>query len=228
MVRAENLSAPRRSSETIAGVGGLFLWKQGTVVDPGDNPRAEVILDDDLIRMYRDGDAEAFDTLFDRHYASVYNFARMMLGNSGGPEDVLQEVFLAVARSAKEYAPRGRFRPWLMRIVRNRCLNRLESLRVRRQTLGEGPLHAAEPPSAEPHPDQQAEADEQEAIVRAAIAELPERQREAIALYAFEQMKYREIAEILEMPTNTVKTLIHRARASLARTLDHPQREREK
>ena len=52
------------------------------------------------------------------------------------------------------------------------------------------------------------------------VGELPERQREAIALYAFEQMGYREIAEVMEVPVNTVKTLIHRARAQLARGME--------
>lgn len=178
------------------------------------------VSDDDLIRMYREGDAEAFDTLFDRHYGSVYNFARTMLGNSSGPEEVLQETFLAVARTAKEYTPRGRFRAWLMRIVRNRCLNRIASQRARRAALAESGLGVVEPASDEPGPPQRAEADECAEIVRAAIADLPDRQREAISLYAFEQMTYREISEVLDMPINTVKTLIHRARAGLARALE--------
>ena len=71
-----------------------------------------------------------------------------------------------------------------------------------------------------PGPPRRAEANEHAQIVRAAVAELPDRQREAIALYAFEQMTYREIAEVLDMPINTVKTLIHRARAALARALE--------
>ncbi len=185
------------------------------------------ITDDELIRMYRNGDAEAFDTLFDRYHASVYHFARTMLGDSEGPEEVLQETFLAVARTADRYTPRDRFRAWLMRIVRNRCLNRIESRRVRRAVLAEGGWGMVEPASEGPAPSGQVETDEQTAIVRAAIAGLPDRQREAIALYAFEQMTYREIAEILEIPINTVKTLIHRARATLAKALepDHQQQE---
>lgn len=177
------------------------------------------VSDDDLIRMYRNGDAEAFDTLFDRHYGSVYNFARTMLGNCDSSEEVLQETFLAVARTANSYTPRGRFRAWLMRIVRNRCLNRLEAQRVRRAALAESGLDVVEAASAEPLPPTRLEANEQTMIVRSAIAELPERQRESIALYAFEEMSYREIAEVLEMPINTIKTLIHRARANLAQAM---------
>ncbi len=178
------------------------------------------VSDDDLILMYRNGDAEAFDTLFDRYYVSVYNFARTMLGASGGPEDVLQETFLAVARTARTYTPRGKFRPWLMRIVRNRCLNRLDAARVRRAVVAESGLEFVDPPAETPSPSRQAETNEHARIVRDAVGRLPDRQREAIALYAFERMTYREIAAVLEMPINTVKTLIHRARANLARELD--------
>ncbi len=180
--------------------------------------------DDDLILMYREGDADAFDTLFVRHAAGVYGFARTMLTDAGGAEEILQETFLSVARTAARYTPRGRFRSWLMRIVRNRCLNRLDAQRRRRAMLGAGAV-VAEPASAEPSPARQAEANEQRALIRAAVADLPDRQREAIALYALEEMTYREIAAVLDMPINTVKTLIHRARASLARALESPSQE---
>ena len=183
--------------------------------------------DDELIRMYRDGDAGAFETLFDRHYRSVYGFARAILGDSSGPEEVLQEAFLAVARTAGTYTPRGRFRSWLMRIVRNRCLNRLATERARREAVGRRREDVSAIASHEPPPAERADDDEQAAILRAAIAALPERQRDAIALYAFERMSYREVAELLEMPINTVKTLIHRARADLARQLRPLEQEKQ-
>ena len=187
----------------------------------------EQISDDDLVRLYRDGDAEAFDTLFDRHYVSVYNFARTMLGNAGGPEEVLQEVFLTVAQGAAQYTPQGRFRPWLMRIVRNQCLNRLRAERLRRATVAQSRLEFVDPAADQPDPSETVDADERAAIVRQAVAELPDKQREAIALYAFEHMMYREIAEVTQTPINTVKTLILRARAGLAEKLArfHPRNE---
>jgi RNA polymerase sigma-70 factor (ECF subfamily) len=179
----------------------------------------ESVTDDDLVRMYAGGDVEAFDVLFDRHHGAVYNLARTMLGDAGGADEVLQETFLAVATSAAGYTPRGRFRPWLMRIVRNRCLNRLESRRIRRAEAPAGP-DPDTVASDRPAPPETATAHERQAVIRSAIAQLPERQREAVALYTFEQMTYREIAEVMQMPINTVKTLIHRARANLARALE--------
>ena len=70
----------------------------------------EALSDDDLVLMYREGDADAFDVLFDRHHVSVYNFARTMLGPGGGADDVLQETFLSVAQTARRYRPGGWFR----------------------------------------------------------------------------------------------------------------------
>ena len=176
--------------------------------------------DDDLLRMYRDGDADAFDTLFDRYRAPVYNFARVMLGEADGAEDMLQEAFLTVARTARTYEPRGRFRAWLMRIVRNLCLNRIQAERVRRRVVAQSGLDIVQPASREPSPPERLERDERMDRVRRLIGELPERQREALVLYAFERMSYREIAEALDAPMGTVKTLIHRARAALARAVE--------
>jgi RNA polymerase sigma-70 factor (ECF subfamily) len=174
-------------------------------VDPAD--------DDSLMALYCEGDADAFDALFARHHAAVYNFARFMLGAADGAEEIMQDTFLAVAGAAGRYEPRGRFRPWLMRIVRNQCLNRMQAERARRVlTLDEHPAAM----SRCSDPAEEAESAERVALVRQAIAALPERQREAIVLYAFEQMSYAEIAETLRAPINTVKTLIHRARAALA------------
>ena len=178
------------------------------------------ISDDELVTLYRDGDADAFDTLFGRHRTPVYNFARLMLGDADGAEDVLQETFLTVARTARDYEPRGRFRGWLMRVVRNLCLNRIAALRVRRRVVAESGLNVVEAASREPSPPQRLERDEQMARLRGLISGLPERQRETLVLYAFEQMSYREIADVLGMPLGTVKTLIHRARAALARAFE--------
>lgn len=176
--------------------------------------------DDDLVRMYREGDADAFDALFDRHCRSVYAFARTMLRRPEGAEEVMQEVFLAVARTARRYVPRGRFRPYLMRIARNICLNRLSIDQRRDQALAESGFDPALVLAPDPGPLENLESDERMRALERLVGGLPERQREAIALYAFERMSYREVAEVMEVPLNTVKTLIHRARAALARGME--------
>jgi RNA polymerase sigma-70 factor (ECF subfamily) len=178
--------------------------------------------DDELMRLYREGSHDAFRTLFERYRAPVYNLARIMLNDPCRAEDLLQEAFVAVARAARRYEPRGRFRSWLLRIVRNRCLNLLESDRVRRAIAVEGDPWVE--PSA--RASSRVETAEQMTLVRKAIAGLPDRQREALTLYAFDCMSYQEIATVLDMPINTVKTMIHRGRAALARAVEEAQEER--
>jgi len=181
-------------------------------------PVAEVT-DDDLMRMYVDGDDDAFNALFDRHYRSVYNFAYSMLTNAAHAQDVLQESFLTVVRSGRRYEPQGHFRTWLLRICRNRCLNLLESDRLHREALGRNGLELLSP-ALPATPATQTVREERVAAIRRGMARLPERQREALTLYAFEKMRYQDIAEVLQIPVNSVKTLIHRSRATLARFLE--------
>jgi RNA polymerase sigma-70 factor, ECF subfamily len=177
--------------------------------------------DDDLMRLYRDGEVEAFDILFERHYAGVFNFARLMLRSAADAEEVLQETFLCVVRATGTYQPRGQFRTWLMRIVRNRCLNRLQAIRSR-PGAPQGALEAADPPATTANPADEAASRERAERLQSAIERLGDAHREVLVLYAFERMSYLQIAAILDVPTNTVKTLIHRARAQLARELRQP------
>ena len=186
---------------------------------PNGHVDSPELADEELLRMYCDGDIDAFDTLFDRHHVPVYNFARFILGDALGAEEIMQDTFLAVARSARRYEARGRFRAWILGIARYRCLAALEAARSRRAVIESSGIEFVEPASGEPSPSERIVTDERAGAVRRAVMDLPDRQREAIALYAFEDMAVREIAETLGTPINTVKTLIHRARASLARML---------
>jgi RNA polymerase sigma-70 factor (ECF subfamily) len=173
--------------------------------------------DDELICRFRDsGDAQAFEALFHRHSRRVFNFARGMMGNAQAAEELLQETFLSVARSAKQYSPQGYFRTWLLRITRNLCLNAIQARKLR-AVVGpfDGPLEEWRNAKAA-NPLLCAQRSEEIDALQAAIGRLPERQRDAILLYAFDDMQYLEIAQVLEVPVNTVKTLIHRARAALA------------
>lgn len=181
--------------------------------------------DDSLVRMYRGGDVQAFDVIFDRHHAMVYRWALALLRDTHKAEDVLQEAFAAAVQALPRYEPRGHFRAWLLRIVRNRCLNRIESDRPRLVIVGSPLLEVVEPVAPEPSPAEQAATSDAHRCIARAMAELPARQREALTLYALEQMPYDEIADAMEMPINTVKTLIHRARVHLATRLEEYRKE---
>lgn len=203
------------------------MWDMSWLPHMDEDVRPADPSDDEFMAMYREGDIDAFDVLFDRHHVAVYNLARFVLRDPVGAEEIMQETFLVVARAGRRYEPRGRFRAWLMGITRNRCLNRDQSERARRAVVKESGLDVVDTASSDPSPPERVERDERAAMLRQAIEELPERQREAIVLYAFEDMAYREIAETLGMPLNSVKTLIHRARANLAEALRKAQGEKE-
>ncbi len=177
------------------------------------------VTDDDLVQMYVAGDADAFEILFLRHYGAVYRVALCLLRDVHKAEDALQEAFVCAARAASGYVPRGQFRAWLVRIARNRCLNRLDAERPLRLVAGDDVLDIVDPPAPGPSPFEQAAGDEALRALIGKLDALPERQREAITLHAREQMSYREIALVMETPLNTVKTLIRRARMSLAAAL---------
>lgn len=182
-------------------------------------PDEDAVSDDELFGMFRAGDADAFDALFDRWHGPVYNLARHMLLDAAGAEEVMQDTLMAVVRAAPRYESRGLFRAWIMGIARNRCVNRIESERARRRALRESGLGVIDPPSRAGAPESAADADERVSVIKRAISGLPERQREAVVMYAFEEMPYAEVARAMGVPLNTVKTLIHRARAALARAL---------
>jgi RNA polymerase sigma-70 factor (ECF subfamily) len=178
--------------------------------------------DDELLCRYRDhGDAQAFEVLFHRHSSAVHNFARGMLSDTSAAEEILQETFLAVTRNVQNYTPQGYFKTWLLRIARNLCLNAIEARSIRRSIVSPlddpGDCQASAPRTISPPVC--AQSAEELLVIQNAIAQLPPQQREAILLYAFDDMHYRHIAQVLDIPTNTVKTLIHRARATLAKAL---------
>ena len=180
----------------------------------------EQLTDEDLARLWQEGDVSAFDALFDRHHADVYQLARWILGRFDGAEDVLQETFLAVVQHIGQYAAAGPFRSWLLQSARNRALNRLAAERLRHPATQGGPAILPQRSNADP---MHAASDNEEArLVRQAVDELPDRQREMMALFALQEMGYRQIAEITHTPLNTVKTLIRRARLNLADRFQRP------
>ncbi len=176
------------------------------------------LTDDDLMQLFAEGDADAFDVLFDRHGRRAYHLARSLVRRDDVAEEILQESFLAVARQGGKYRPRGRFRGWLLRIVRNRCLNWLAADRARREALERSRLQPSHRPTSTPH--EAMVCDELSDWLMREIEQLPLKYREVLVLHAYERLSYRELAEVLDLPINTVKTYLHRARGRLARRLE--------
>ena len=160
-----------------------------------------------LISRIENRDAEALALLYDRHCARLLGLAHRILGDTGEAEEVLQEVFLYVWRSASSFdASRGTVLAWLLVSTRSRSIDRLRS----RRHVSRAGTRSLEQVVESRAGDLEADAAEREwsALYRAAIAELPQDQRKALELAYFEGLTQQEIAERTSTPLGTVKTRV--------------------
>jgi RNA polymerase sigma factor (sigma-70 family) len=164
-----------------------------------------------LIAMARSGNTGAFETIVDRYQARLLGFCRQMLRSTEDAEDVLQEVFVNAYRAMLADEREINLRPWLYRIARNRCLNHL-----RKPTAD-----AQESMDMVPVVDAATTAEkvsnrEEFRQLLTDVSKLPETQRSALLLREMDAMSYEEIAAAMETSVPSVKSLLVRARISLA------------
>ena len=181
--------------------------------------------DEDLMARLGSGDRDAFGPLVARYEAKARRYAWRFFRDTGVAEDIAQEVFLRIYRSAHRYQPSGRFQTYFYRIAANLCYDRLRMLKRRgssvQNTMDNVTLDKVEdgPQSRFEPPERGAEKQEEKVIVRRAIGRLPPALAQILMLREFEGLKYREIAETLSIPVNEVKVKLHGARKRLQREL---------
>ena len=185
-------------------------------------------LDPDAALMLRvkQGDAAAFTTLVEKYKQPVMNLAWRTLRDATEAEDLAQNVFVQVYKSAERYQPAAKFSTWLFTIARNLCLNEIrrrsrhpaESLDQTHDGTDDQPLHQVEDQRETSPPDHLLRG-ELEKKVEAALAALPENQRTALLLCRQEELSYEEIAKVLDCSLSATKSLIHRARETLKQKL---------
>ena len=171
-----------------------------------------------LMQLVSGGDTAAFEMLVERHQRLVIGTVAKMLGNNSDVEDIAQQVFVRVWKSAKRYVPRAKFTTWLLKITRNLVFNEMR----RQKRHSHMPLQVEAGEDERPIKDEHAaspdasllEKELQEAI-DAAIARLPESQRMAVILRRYEELSYEEIAQTLDQSVSAVKSLLFRARTEL-------------
>jgi RNA polymerase sigma-70 factor (ECF subfamily) len=177
--------------------------------------------DVDLMLALKGGDERAFAELVSRHRDAVVNLTYRYLGNFSDAEDLAQEVFLKVYRARDRYEPSAKFTTWLYRVAVNACLNEVRDRRNRPTFAAKGledPAVPTEGPGRSPL--EETERSELREHVRAAMEELPERQRLALLLNKFHGLGYEELAESLELTVPAVKSLLVRARESVRRRIE--------
>lgn len=198
----------------------------------------QVVLDDledsDLMLRYARGDERAFAILVDRHQKPLYNFILRSCSNRDTADELLQDVFLRVIKSAASYQPSAKFTTWVYTIARNACI---DAARKRsRADLYSLQNHVGDDEGGQTHQDRLVDDSAHSGSVDAerqafrdrlqqALEKLPEDQREVFVLRELTGLKFREVAEVVDAPLPTVKSRMRYAietlRGELAEYREH-------
>jgi RNA polymerase sigma-70 factor (ECF subfamily) len=163
------------------------------------------LADEDLMGLVREGDARAFEVIFDRHSGAAFSLAYRMCGRRAMAEDVVQEAFLSLWRSGARYdGARGSVRSWVLGVVHNRAIDALRR-GVGRAGRAAGAEGLAERLAAPERTDVEVGRREEARAVRSALGGLPVDQRRVIELAYFGGFTHSQIAEMLGLPVGTVK-----------------------
>jgi len=175
-------------------------------------------------RVQTECDHQAFALLMERWHDRIYGLCARMLSNTHTAEDMAQEVFTRIFEKRKDYDPERKFATWLWRIAVNRCYDELRRLQRRQEFTLEPDEdgHALIPDQLieTVSPDQQAVAQEDADVIRAALAQLPDIYKAVVVLRHYQGLKLREIAEVLDVPEGTVNSRMAEALSQLSRLLE--------
>lgn len=163
------------------------------------------LADEDLMGRVQEGDARAFEVIYDRHVDVAFSLAYRMCGRRAAAEDVVQDAFLSLWRSGARYdRTRGSVRSWVLGVVHNRAIDffRRESVRAGKDVSDDEAMQRlASGDSTEREVQRRDDASQ----VRAALSELPPDQRQVIQLAYYGGFSHTEISSMLDLPAGTVK-----------------------
>ena len=169
-----------------------------------------------LISRARGGDREAFGELVEQYRDNVYRLAYRMCGNAYDADEAAQEAFVAAWRALPNFRGDAKFSTWLYRLTTNAAIDVMRREK-RHQTVGDGEMiDLADDADS---PQETVERTEQQEAVQKALSTLSEEYREVLLLRYMEELDYAEIAEVLQLPSGTVKSRINRAKAALKTAL---------
>ena len=188
-----------------------------------------------LVQRAQAGDREALAALVQSQQTYVYSIAMSLMHNPSDAADMTQEAFIRLMRSLGTYRAETKFTTWLYRLVTNICLDGLRRRGRPVDSLDE-PFSAQGEDGQSPgerladsdrwsQPEEEIELRESASEVRAALQRLPAQQRLALTLHYFEDLRYEDIADVMGLPLNTVKSHIRRGKERLALALSSPVEE---
>jgi RNA polymerase sigma-70 factor (ECF subfamily) len=160
-----------------------------------------------LIKKAQTGDPGALNRLFSGWYRPVYGIAYRYFADAEAAKEVCQQTFLIVQQKLRELKDPAGFRVWLYRIAVNLCHQEARRARTRRRNYeGYGHFKAG---GSMPGPEELYYREERSQLVLAALQQLPPEQRTVIIMKEYEELKFREIADILDIPENTAKSRLY-------------------
>ena len=171
--------------------------------------------DVELVRRTQAGSREAFDAIVRRHQRNVYQLCYRFVGSHEDAADLTQDVFVRAYRGIRNFKEQAAFKTWLYRIGVNVCLNRKA---IRSPQLRS--IDSVEPVAMSEHTDTLLLRDERAARVRAAIVQLPPKQRATLILRTYRELPHEEIARILGSSVGAAKANFFHALANLKKLLD--------
>jgi RNA polymerase sigma-70 factor (ECF subfamily) len=181
-----------------------------------------------LIEACKEGDAAAFNLLVWRWERPLYNFVYKYVGDGDLAQDLVQDTFVRVLKSLPRYTHRGSFSTWLYRIAINLCKDHLKRKRVPMVSLhdyyttgsGERVYIQDRVADESARTDEEVRAGEREQMVRRLLGGLPEEERVVILLKEYQELTFREIAEVLDVPEGTVKSRLYHALRKMRDSLE--------
>jgi RNA polymerase sigma-70 factor, ECF subfamily len=180
------------------------------------------LADEELMGLVYDGDARAFEVIFDRHAGPAFSLAYRMCGRRTLAEEIVQEAFMSLWRSAARYdRTRGSVRYWVLRVVHNRAVDTFRrELSSTRQDVSDDWIADVLP--ARERTEDEVERRSDVRLVRSALEGLPPDQRQVVELAYFGGFSHTEIAEALGLPAGTVKGRMRLALSKLRVALGEP------
>lgn len=178
-------------------------------------PAPKTIADEALVALIAAGDKNAMRTLFMRHSARVFRFLLRIVDNAAAAEDLASETFIEVWRQAGRFEARSKASTWLLGIARHKALS---SLRQRRfDQLDDGAFALVADQSDDPETDAQRHS--RSAVLRDCLRQLPPAQRALLDLIYYHEQSIADVARIVGVPENTVKTRAFYARKRVAQLM---------
>jgi RNA polymerase sigma-70 factor (ECF subfamily) len=193
------------------------------------SPETNEPSDEELLRRFNEGDAEAFESLMRRYERPLYNFILRSVRRRDRADELLQDVFMKVVQRSGDFKGNSKLSTWIYTIARNLCIDHSRKMVFRRHKsldapgrtddAEEGPTLLDRTAADSPDVDRAAIARDLQERIAAAVEELPEEQKEVFLMRQVQGLPFKEIAEVVGVPENTVKSRMRYALERLQRAL---------